>query len=52
MQTPDEYKILMISIKQRCGRHYRLGSKLTKVNGNLSIAISGLSGSPRTNIIY
>lgn len=52
MQTPDEYNVLMISIKQRRARHYRLGSKLTKVNGNLSVAVSGLSGSPYTNTVY
>ena len=52
VQTLNEYKVLTISIKQQCAGHYRLVSKLTKVNGNLSIAISGLSGSPYTNIIY
>lgn len=45
MQATDEYKLL-ISIKQQCARYHRSDSKPTEVNGNLSVAISGLSGSP------
>jgi len=52
VQSLDEYQVLKISIKQQCAKCYRLGSKLTKVNRNLSVVIGGLLGRPYTNVIY